>query len=65
MASIEQIRGNDFNLNIPRYVDTFEAEESVDLDAIALQLRAIDQQSKGTDVKIASFCDELGIEPPF
>ena len=65
VASIEQIRGNDFNLNIPRYVDTFEAEESIDLDAIALQLRAIDQQSKGTDVKIASFCDELGIEPPF
>ena len=65
MASNEQIRGNDFNLNIPRFVDTFEAEESLDLDAIALQLRAIDQQSKVTDVKISSFCDDLGIEPPF
>jgi type I restriction enzyme M protein len=65
VASIEQIRGNDFNLNIPRYVDTFEAEESIDLDAIALQLRAIDQQSMVTDAKISSFCNELGIEPPF
>jgi len=65
VTSIEQIRGNDFNLNIPRYVDTFEAEEAIDLNAIALQLRAIDQQSKVTDAKIASFCKELGIEPPF
>lgn len=33
--SSEQIRANDFNLNIPRYVDTFEAEESIDINAIA------------------------------
>ncbi len=63
---MEQIKGNnDFNLNIPRYVDTFEAEEAINLDAIAIQLKAIKQQSKFTDSKIAAFCDELGIEPPF
>ena len=65
VASMEQIKGNDFNLNIPRYVDTFEAEEAIDLDAIAIQLKAIAEQSKVTDVNIASFCQELGIEPPF
>jgi type I restriction enzyme M protein len=64
VASIEQIAANDFNLNIPRYVDTFEAEESIDLDAIAAELKAIAAQSILTDAKIAQFCEELGIEPP-
>jgi hypothetical protein len=36
-----------------------------DLDVIALQLREIAQQSMVTDAKISSFCNELGIEPPF
>ncbi|MFM6684694.1 MAG: type I restriction-modification system subunit M [Dolichospermum sp.] len=65
VASIEQIKSNDYNLNIPRYVDTFEAEEVIDLNAIALQLKQIEQESKVTDVKISLFCEELGIEPPF
>jgi len=64
VASVEQIRANDFNLNIPRYVDTFEAEESIDLNAIASELKAIAQKSIVTDAKIAQFCEELGIEPP-
>jgi type I restriction enzyme M protein len=65
VASIEQIKSNDYNLNIPRYVDTFEAEDAINLDAIAAQLKEIEEQSKVTDAKIASFCQELGIEPPF
>lgn len=64
VASIEQIAANDFNLNIPRYVDTFEAEELIDLNAIASELKAIAQKSIVTDAKIAQFCQELGIEPP-
>jgi type I restriction enzyme M protein len=65
VASIEQIKSNDYNLNIPRYVDTFEAEDAINLDAIAAQLKEIEEQSKVTDAKIALFCNELGIEPPF
>lgn len=34
VASFEEIRENDFNLNIPRYVDTFEEEELVDIDEV-------------------------------
>jgi type I restriction enzyme M protein len=34
----EIIAENDYNLNIPRYVDTFEAEESIDINAIAKKL---------------------------
>ena len=33
MATLEEIQENDYNLNIPRYVDTFEEEEPVDIEA--------------------------------
>lgn len=65
VASLESIKANDYNLNIPRYVDTFEAEDEIDLDAIVEQLKALDQQSQQTDATIAAFCQELGIAPPF
>ncbi len=64
-ASLTEIATNDFNLNIPRYVDTFEAEESIDIDAIATELKALDNDIKSTDNVIAGFCKELGIETPF
>ena len=65
VASLQQVRENDYNLNIPRYVDTFEAEDALDLDAIAQQLQALEQESAQTDATIAQFCDELGIQSPF
>ena len=65
VASLESIKANDYNLNIPRYVDTFEAEEAIDLGAISAQLIALDKSSQETDVTIAAFCKELRIEPPF
>ncbi len=58
-------KDNDYNLNIPRYVDTFEAEAEIDLDAIAKQLQALEQDSQKTDAIIADFCKELGIVSPF
>jgi type I restriction enzyme M protein len=63
-APLAEIEENDFNLNIPRYVDTFEEEESIDLGAISLELRQIDLDMGETDRLIQSFCDELGIEAP-
>lgn len=65
VASLEEIKTNDYNLNIPRYVDTFEHEEAIDLNAISEQLKALDEQSQQTDATIAVFCQELGIAPPF
>jgi type I restriction enzyme M protein len=55
----------DFNLNIPRYVDTFEEEEEIDLGAIALELRSMDRAMAENDSVIRSFCEELGIGVPF
>ncbi|TNE69289.1 type I restriction-modification system subunit M [bacterium] len=65
VASLDEIRENEYNLNIPRYVDTFEEEEPIDLDAVVKEIRAIDAEMKSVDEEIATFCKELGIEPPF
>ena len=65
VASLESIKANDFNLNIPRYVDTYQAEDTIDLSAISAQLAALDEDSRATDATIAAFCKQLGIEPPF
>ena len=62
---MEDIAENDYNLNIPRYVDTFEGEEAVDLAATAQEIKALDAEMQETDAVIADFCKELGIESPF
>jgi type I restriction enzyme M protein len=65
VTTLDDIKANDYNLNIPRYVDTFEAEAVIDLDSIAAQLTELENTSKATDETIAAFCLELGIKPPF
>ncbi|MEL7274532.1 MAG: type I restriction-modification system subunit M [Pseudomonadota bacterium] len=64
VAPLDEIRENDFNLNIPRYVDTFEEEEPVDLKAVAKALADLEGEMAQTDELIKGFCDELGIEAP-
>lgn len=63
-ASMEEIRENDFNLNIPRYVDTFEEEEPIDLDEVCDELEKIAIEMEEVDKEIKKYCDELGIRPP-
>lgn len=65
VAPISEIKENDYNLNIPRYVDTFEEEEPIDLDAVANELKALDKDITTTDKAIADFCKQLGINTPF
>ena len=65
VAPLSEIAENDYNLNIPRYVDTFEEEDAVDLKAVSKELRAVAEQSRSTDAVIADFCRELGIDTPF
>jgi type I restriction enzyme M protein len=62
---LHTIETNDYNLNIPRYVDTFEAEENIDLEAIAEEIKALDETIVNTDKTIAQFCKELNISTPF
>lgn len=63
-APLSLVAENDYNLNIPRYVDAFEAEEQIDLAKVAAELRAGAAGMAALDAQIAAFCAELGIEAP-
>jgi type I restriction enzyme M protein len=65
VATLSEIAENDYNLNIPRYVDTFEEEEPIDLEAVSQQLKTLDQELESTNQSIATFCEELNISTPF
>ncbi len=62
VADRSEVEENDFNLNIPRYVDTFDEEETIDLDAVATQLAELETSMRENDQVISAFCSELGIK---
>ena len=64
LARIEEVKENDWNLNIPRYVDTFEEEEAVDLDAVANELSTLHDSLVDIDKSLIGFCKELNIQFP-
>jgi len=65
VAQLSEVEENEYNLNIPRYVDTFEEEERVDLQVVSAELKALDKEMAATDKTIADFCEQLGIDTPF
>ena len=65
LSSLNEVKENEYNLNIPRYVDTFEEEEVIDLDKVSSELKVLEIDMKTTDETIASFCRELNISTPF
>ena len=56
---------NHHNLNIPRYVNTFEEEQKIDIAAVAKQLKSLEKEMKNTDAELLAFCKELKIDTPF
>ena len=65
LASSEELIENEYNLNIPRYVDTFEEEEPVDLETVSNELKSLENNISETNKTISDFCDELNIKAPF
>jgi len=65
VASIDEIIENEYNLNIPRYVDTFEEEEPIDLNAVSSELQGLETELQETNDTIADFCKQLNIKTPF
>lgn len=65
LATLDFIAENEYNLNIPRYVNTFEEEESVDITEISKQLKTLETEMKSTDIDLVAFCKELNIPTPF
>ncbi|WBA79766.1 type I restriction-modification system subunit M [Endozoicomonas sp. GU-1] len=60
VASFEEIKENDFNLNIPRYVDTFEEEEEIDLDVVRAERLQLKAELAELEVKMEGYLKELG-----
>jgi type I restriction enzyme M protein len=61
LASHDEIVNNDYNLNIPRYVDTFEEEEQIDIVALSQTITDLNAQIKENDAAFLAMLDELAI----
>lgn len=59
-ATLKEIQENDYNLNIPRYVDTFEEEEPVDIAATQQQITELKKELASVEQKMESYLKELG-----
>jgi type I restriction enzyme M protein len=60
LATLEEIRENDYNLNIPRYVDTFEEEEEIDIQAVQKEIDGLEAELGEVREKMAGYLKELG-----
>ena len=61
LASYAEIEENEFNLNIPRYVDTFEPEPEIDIAAVQKEIEQIETQLAETQKEMNKYLEELGL----
>ena len=61
VATLDEIQENDYNLNIPRYVDTFMEEEPVDLDVVKANISKIKKELVQVEGKMEKYMEELGL----
>ena len=59
LAPYAEIEENEFNLNIPRYVDTFEAEPEIDIKAVQKEIEEIEDKLAKTRIKMAKYLKEI------
>ena len=62
LASPQEIAENDFNLNIPRYVDTFEPEEEIDVAAVQKEIDHIEAELAEVRGRMKGHLKELGVD---
>ncbi len=60
VARREEIADNDYNLNIPRYVDTFEEEPEIDIAAVQQEIDALEKELVEVHVRMEGYLKELG-----
>jgi type I restriction enzyme M protein len=60
LATVEEIAENDYNLNIPRYVDTFEEEAEIDLMTVRSERLALQTELVALEAEMAGYLEELG-----
>ena len=63
LASFDEVKKNDFNLNIPRYVDTFEEEEPIDMVAVGKELKEIRAEKKDLEKELSTMISSLQAGP--
>ena len=61
IATLEEIKENDYNLNIPRYVDTFEEEEEIDIPAVQKEIETLETELSDVRKQMAGYLKELGL----
>lgn len=61
LATLAEVKENDYNLNIPRYVDTFEEEEEIDIKAVMAEIKELEAKRSELDAQIEVYLKELGI----
>lgn len=61
VATIDEIRANDYNLNIPRYVDTFEEEEIIDIEQVQKNILNIKAELAEVEAEMEKYLKELGL----
>ena len=61
VAPFEELVENDFNLNIPRYVDTFEEEEEIDIAAVQQDIERLEGELLEVRAKMKRYLEELGV----
>ena len=61
IATFDEIKDNDFNLNIPRYIDTFESEEKVDMKSIKEQIYTLENEIVQVKEVMNKYLEELGM----
>ncbi|SFW76536.1 type I restriction enzyme M protein [Sinomicrobium oceani] len=61
VATLEEIAENEFNLNIPRYVDTFEEEEEIDISAVQEEIEALENELKEVQSQMQKYLKELNL----
>jgi type I restriction enzyme M protein len=61
LATFEELTNNDFNLNIPRYVDTFEPEPLVDMVAVNTEIIALRMELTHLEEKMVEYLKDLGL----
>ncbi len=59
LVSLDEIEENEYNLNITRYVDTFEEEEEIDIEKVNAELKEINKQIAETEKEIEAMIEEL------
>ena len=62
IVSLETIKENDYNLNIPRYVDTYEEEDPVNIDEVNNNIKNINKELININLELNKYLDKLKIE---